>query len=38
MKDNIKIGRHKDVRCELNLFGLGCGPPAACLDLINEIN
>jgi len=38
MKDNIKIGCHKDVRCGLNSFGLGCDPLAVCLDLINEMN
>ena len=38
MKDNIEIGRHKDRRCGLNLFGLGCDPLAVCLYLISEMN
>jgi len=38
MKDNIKIGRLKDVLCGMNLFGLGCDPLAVCLDLFNEMN
>ena len=39
MKDNIQIGRHKEVvQCGLHLFGLECDPLAVCLDFFNEMH